>query len=40
MQVSHQGKRVEEGFCSGAAVFCPSAYMFQFTNLGVFYYAR
>jgi len=40
MQVSHQGKQIEEGFHSGAAVFSPSAFMREFNDLGVFYYAR
>jgi len=40
MQVSHQGKRIEDGFCSGAAVYCPSAFTCKFDDLGVFYYAR
>lgn len=39
-QVSHQGKPIDGGFCSGIARDAPSAYVHQFMNPGVFYFIR
>ena len=38
MQVSHQGRHIDGGFCSGAATDSPSAFMHQFSHTGVYYY--
>ncbi|CAH1782616.1 unnamed protein product [Owenia fusiformis] len=38
MQVSHEGNRIDDGFCSGAPLDPPSAFMHQFTKPGVYYY--
>ncbi|ELT90741.1 hypothetical protein CAPTEDRAFT_219540 [Capitella teleta] len=38
IQVSHQGNHIADGFCSGAPVDSPCAFMHQFDLLGVFYY--
>ncbi|CAC5396477.1 unnamed protein product [Mytilus coruscus] len=38
IQVSHQGKPIDDGFCSGQARDAPSAFMHQFMAPGVFYF--
>ena len=38
MQVSHQGRAVDGGFCSGAPMEAPSACMQQLQRTGVFYF--
>ena len=38
LQVSHQGRHIDGGFCSGAASDSPSAFMHQFSRTGVYYY--
>lgn len=39
-QISHTGQVVPDGFCSGAAVQAPSAFMHHFTQPGTYYYRR
>ncbi|XP_070557721.1 uncharacterized protein [Ptychodera flava] len=38
LQVSHQGRQIREGFCSGAPLDSPGAYVHQFKETGVYYF--
>ncbi|XP_077978814.1 uncharacterized protein LOC144434231 [Glandiceps talaboti] len=38
IQVSHQGRPIKDGFCSGAPLDSPGAFVYQFKETGVYYF--